>query len=103
LHAQAKPKVYIVTENEVIDATAQKAHTPLLQAALKAAGARVLATAGGKVVALVGDAPKRAAITEWGSLEQAAAFRNSEAWKKLAPQRDRAIKTIWSFAVEAVR
>ena len=66
----------------------------------KAAGARVLGTGGGKIVAIVGEAPKRVAITEWESLDQALAFRNSAAWKDLSPERDKALKTIRSFAVE---
>ena len=103
LHAQSKPKAYIVTENEVINAEAQKAYTPVVQAAQKAAGGRVFNTAGGKVVAFVGEAPKRVAISEWDSLEQAVAYRNSKAFKDLAPQRDKAIKIIRSFAVEAAR
>ena len=75
LHAQAKPKAYLVTENEVINAEAQKAYTPLVQAAQKAAGARVFNTAGGKIVAFAGDAPKRVAITEWESMEALVAYR----------------------------
>jgi uncharacterized protein (DUF1330 family) len=44
----------------------------------------------------------RAAITEWDSLEQAQAFYTSAAWKALAPQRDKAAKTIRRYTVEAV-
>ena len=47
-------------------------------------------------------APKRVAITEWDSLEQAQAFYNSAAWKNLAPQRDKAVKTIRRYVVEAL-
>jgi uncharacterized protein (DUF1330 family) len=58
---------------------------------------------GGKIVAMEGAAaPKRVAITEWDSLEQAQAFFNSKAWKDLAPQRDKATKTIRRYAVEVV-
>ena len=46
-------------------------------------------------------APMRVAITEWDSLEQAQAFYNSAAWKNLAPQRDKATKTIRRYTVEA--
>jgi uncharacterized protein (DUF1330 family) len=46
-------------------------------------------------------APKRVAISEWDSLEQAQAFYNSDAWKKLAPQRDKAVKTMRRYVVEA--
>ena len=104
LHAQAKPKAYSVTETELLDTAAQQVYTPLVQAAQKAAGAgaRNFRTAGGRVVALEGAAPKRVAITEWDSLEQAQAFYNSKAFKDLAPQRDKAVKTIRRFIVEAV-
>jgi uncharacterized protein (DUF1330 family) len=103
LHAQAKPKAYIVTEFESIDAEAAKAFTPLVQASQKAAGGRNLGTAGGKIVAFVGDPPKRVGIVEWDSLEQAVAWRNGQGWKDLAPQRDKALKLIQQYAVEAVR
>jgi uncharacterized protein (DUF1330 family) len=102
LHAQAKPKAYTVSELETIDAAANAAFVPLVQAAQKAAGGRNLRTGGGKIVALEGAAPKRVAITEWDSLEQAEAFYKSKAWNDLAPQRDKALKTIRRYAVEAV-
>jgi uncharacterized protein (DUF1330 family) len=102
LHAQGKPKAYTVSETEPLDAAAQAAYTPLIQAAIKAAGGRNFNTAGGKVVAFEGAAaPKRVAINEWDSLEQAQAFFNSAAFKNLAPQRDKAAKTTRRYAVEA--
>ena len=103
LNAQAKPKAYTVSETETLDAAAAKAYTPLVQAAQKAAGgARNFRTAGGRVVSIEGAAaPKRVAITEWDSLEQAQAFYNSKAYKDLAPQRDKAVKTTRRFIVEA--
>jgi uncharacterized protein (DUF1330 family) len=102
LHAQAKPKAYIITDLEVLDAAANDAFTPLIQAAQTAAGGRNLRTTGGKVVAFVGTAPKSVGIVEFDNLDQAVAFRNGEAWKNLSPQRDKAIKIIRQFAVEAV-
>src|SRR5712692_7697897 len=103
LHAQAKPKAYAVTETETLDAVAAAVYTPLVQAAQKAAGgARNVRTAGGRVVAIEGAAaPKRVAITEWDSLEQAQAFYNSKAYKDLTPQRDKAVKTTRRYIVEA--
>src|SRR5262245_59193476 len=74
LHAQmAAKKAYTVSELETIDAAANAAFVPLVQAAQKAAGARNLNTGGGKVVGLEGTPPKRVAITEWDSLEKAEA------------------------------
>jgi uncharacterized protein (DUF1330 family) len=103
LHAQAKPKAYTVSELETLDPAAQAVFTQLAQAALKAAGARSFNTGGGKVVALEGAAPpKRVVINEWDSLAQAEAYYKSKAWTDLAPQRDKAIKTIRRYAVEAV-
>src|SRR5262245_58183418 len=40
LHAQTKPKAYIVTETEVLDAAALAAYVPQAQAAARAAGGR---------------------------------------------------------------
>jgi uncharacterized protein (DUF1330 family) len=103
LHAQAKPKAYTVSELETLDAAAQAAYVTAVQAAQKAAGARLFNTGGGKIVAMEGaPAPKRVAITEWDSLEKAEAFYDSKAWKDLAPQREKATKTIRRYAVEAI-
>jgi uncharacterized protein (DUF1330 family) len=101
LHAQAKPKAFVITETEVLDAAALAAYSPLARAAADAAGARRVSPPGGKTVAFVGEAPKRVGIQEWESLEKAQAFRNSDAFKNLTPQRDKATKTIRSYAVEA--
>ena len=101
LHAQAKPKAYTVSEIETLDAAATAAFVPVIQAAQKAAGGRPLRTGGGKIVAMEGTAPKRVAITEWDSLEQAQAFYKSKAWNDLTPQREKAVKTIRRYVVEA--
>jgi uncharacterized protein (DUF1330 family) len=101
LHAQAKPKAYIVTDIEVLDTAANAAFTPLIRASQQAGGGRNLGTAGGNIVAFVGEAPKSVGITEWDSLDAAVAWRNSNAWKELSPQRDKAVKIIRQFAVEA--
>jgi len=101
LHAQAKPKAFVITETEVVDAAALATYSPLARAAADAAGARRVSPPGGKTVAFVGEAPKRIGIQEWESLEKAQAFRNSDAFKNLTPQRDKAVKTIRSYAVEA--
>jgi uncharacterized protein (DUF1330 family) len=103
LHAQAKPKAYTVAELETLDVAAQGVYVPAVLAAQKAAGGHPFNTGGGKIVAMEGAAaPMRVAITEWDSLEQAQAFYNSTAWKSLAPQRDKAAKTIRRYTVEAV-
>ena len=102
LHAQAKPKAYTVSELETLDAAANATFVPLVTAAQTAAGGRNLKTGGGKIVAMEGTAPKRVAITEWNSLAEAEAFYKSKAWNDLAPQRDKALKTIRRYAVEAV-
>jgi uncharacterized protein (DUF1330 family) len=102
LHAQAKPKAYSVTETEVLDAAAQAAYTPVVRPVLQAAGARPVTRPGGRVVAIEGSAPKRVGILEWESVEKAQEFYNSKAWTDLAPQRDKAVKTIRRYLVEAM-
>ncbi len=102
LHAQGKPKAYTVSELETLDAASNAAFVPLIVAAQQGAGGRNLKTGGGKIVAMEGTAPTRVAITEWESLEQAQAFYKSKAWNDLAPQRDKALKTIRRYIVEAV-
>ena len=56
LHAQAKPKAYVISETEVLDAAALAAYSPLIRAATDAAGGRRLSPPGGKIVAFVGGA-----------------------------------------------
>ena len=102
LHAQAKPKAYVVSELETLDPAAQAVFTPLAQAAQKAAGGRTFITGGGRVVGLDGaPPPKRVVINEFDSLDQAEAYYKSKAWNDLAPQRDKAIKTVRRYAIEA--
>jgi uncharacterized protein (DUF1330 family) len=100
LHAQAKPKAYVVSESEIVDAAAAAAYSPVVQAAQRAAGGRSFRTTG-KVVAIMGTAPQRVGISEWDSLEQAQAWFNSSARKDLEPQRNKAIKIIRQYVVEA--
>ena len=87
LHAQAKPKAYIVTESELLDAAALAAYTPQAQAAAKAAGGVPGVVASGRIIALVGEAPKRFGVSEWESVEKAQAYYTSEARKALDAQR----------------
>ena len=92
LHAQSTPKAYVVTEIEVINQVAQNAYLPKVGAVIKSTGGAYLAR-GGKIVALEGgDAPKRATIVVYDSLEKAQASRNSPAWTALSEDRKKAIK-----------
>jgi uncharacterized protein (DUF1330 family) len=101
LHAQAKPKAYIVTESELIDAAALASYTPQAQAAVKAAGGRPgVVPTGGKIVALVGTPPKRFGVSEWESLEKAQAWYKSAERKALDSQREKAFKVVRQFIVE---
>jgi uncharacterized protein (DUF1330 family) len=101
LHAQAKPKAYQITELEIIDNAAWQEFVKAVRATQQSAGGRNLRTAGGKVVAFVGDPPKHVGLTEFDSLDQAVAYRNSPAFKELDPLRNKAIKIVRQFTVEA--
>jgi uncharacterized protein (DUF1330 family) len=102
LHAQgAKLKAYVISENEIIDASAQAAYLPTARKLIAEAHGRALRTAGGRVVRIEGDAPPNsAALTEWDSVDDAVAFYKSKAWTDLAPQRDKAVKVVRRYAVE---
>jgi uncharacterized protein (DUF1330 family) len=100
LHAQTKPKAYLVTETEIIDATAAAAYIPRNRAAQKAAGGTSLRTTG-KITAVVGTAPKRVGITEWSNVDVVQAWLNSERRNELNVERAKATKIIRQFIVEA--
>jgi uncharacterized protein (DUF1330 family) len=104
LHAQAKPKAYTVSESETLDATAVAPFVSAIEGAQSAAGGHSLHTRGGRVITLDGHAaPKRVAIVEWDSLEQAQAFYKSKAWDDIGPLHAKAVNTTRRYAVEAVK
>jgi uncharacterized protein (DUF1330 family) len=100
LHAQAKPKAYVVTESEIIDQEAYKEFAPKAAEANKALGGQYLAR-GGKIAALEGEPPKRVTISVYDSFEQAQASRTSEVRKAFASLRAKALKTR-SYIVEGL-
>src|SRR5690349_14117526 len=102
IHAQgAKLKAYVVSENQVLDASAQAAYLPVARKLIDEAHGRALRTAAGRVVQIEGGAPpKSAALTEWDSVDDAVAFYKSKAWTELAPQREKAVRVIRRYAVE---
>jgi uncharacterized protein (DUF1330 family) len=101
LHAQANPPVYSVAEIDVADQAAYSTYVPKAQAAIKAAGGKVLA-AGGKITTVEGEPPKsRVVIQQWDSLEKFQAYRNSVAFKDLLPIREKVAK-FRTFVVEGV-
>jgi uncharacterized protein (DUF1330 family) len=101
LHAQVKPKAYTVTELETLDAKAAADFAVKVLKMQEGVGGRNLRTGGGKVMGLEGPpAPQRIAITEWDNVDKALAFFKSKEWADLAPERDKALKTIRRYAVE---
>jgi uncharacterized protein (DUF1330 family) len=100
LHAQAKPKAYMVTESEILDAAAAAAYSPQNQAAQAAAGGRAFRTTG-KVTAVIGTAPQRVSLGEWDNIDHAQAWLKSDARQKLEPERSKSIKIIRQYVVEA--
>jgi uncharacterized protein (DUF1330 family) len=99
LHAQAKSKAYLVTEGEVLDTANIASYTAALAAGQKAAGGRSLGTRG-KIVAIVGDPPKRVGISEWDSLEQMQAYHDSAAYKNVV-DGNKIVKIHRQYVVEA--
>jgi uncharacterized protein (DUF1330 family) len=82
LHAQAKPPVYFIAENDVTDSDGYKTeYLPLAQASIKAHGGRYLAA--GSATPFAGDPPKsRVVIHVWDSMEQLQAWFNSPDYRE---------------------
>ena len=100
LHAQAKPKAYIITESELLDAAALATYQPKAQAAVRSAGGTPGIIASGKIIAAIGDPPKRIGASEWPSAEQAQAYLKSPERAALDAERAKAFKTTRQFIVE---
>ena len=101
LHAQAKPKAYLVTESEILDQAALDSYMPGVTSALPAGGGRFLAGPGvTKAIAIVGTAPQRFGIAEFDTVDQAQAWMKSPAREAIAAQRNKAIKITRQFIVE---
>ena len=100
LHAQAKLKAYSVGEVEVMGAM-DPSYLPTVRKAIEAGHGHALRTVNGRVVTIEGaPPPKNVAIIEWDSLDDAVAFYKSKTWTDLAPQREKAQKTIRRYVVE---
>jgi uncharacterized protein (DUF1330 family) len=100
LHAQAKLKAYSVGEVEVMGAM-DPSYLPTVRKAIAAGHGHALRTVNGRVVTIEGaPPPKNVAIIEWDSLDDAVAFYKSKAWIDMAPQREKAQKTIRRYVVE---
>jgi uncharacterized protein (DUF1330 family) len=100
LHAQAKLKAYSIGDLEPLGAGLQPAYLTTVRKAITDAHGRSLRTLG-RVEHIEGAAaPKRVAIVEWDSLDDAVAFYKSKAWTDLAPEREKAQKTIRRYVVE---
>ncbi|HEX3162505.1 MAG TPA: DUF1330 domain-containing protein [Pseudolabrys sp.] len=82
LHAQAKPRAFVVAE---VDVTNQegfiKEYVPLAVKALTESGSKPVVR-GGKTATIEGAPPKRVVINSFDSLEQAVAAYNSAAYKE---------------------
>jgi uncharacterized protein (DUF1330 family) len=76
-------------------------YLPTVRKAIEAGHGHALRTLNGRVVSIEGaPPPKNVAIIEWDSLDNAVAFYKSKAWTDLAPQREKAQKTIRRYVVE---
>jgi uncharacterized protein (DUF1330 family) len=103
LHAQAKPKAYLVTESEILDSAALASYGPALASALQAAGGHWVGGASGptdKITAVIGDPPKRFGVTEFESIDKVQAWLKSSDREAIAPQRNKAVKLTRQFIFE---
>ncbi len=99
LHAQAKPSVYYIGENDVTNADAYaKEYLPRARELIVAGGGRYIAA--GKATPLEGEPPKaRIVVLAFDSLEKIQAWRNSAEFKELRKIGDKYAK-FRSYAIE---
>ena len=103
LHAQAKPKAYLVTESEILDRPALESYGSALASAMQAAGGHWIGGASGptdKITAVIGDPPKRFGVTEFDSIDKAQAWLKSSGREAIAAQRTKAVKITRQFIFE---
>jgi uncharacterized protein (DUF1330 family) len=101
LNAQAELKAYSIAEVEVLNPADLTSYVPPVRKKIGQSHGRSLRTLSGRVVPIEGSPPpKNVAIVEWDSVDDAMAFYKSKAWTDLAPQRDKAQKTIRRYVVE---
>ena len=102
LHAQAKPPVYYIAQNDVTDADAYvKEFASKVPATVKAHGGRFLVR-GGKVTALDGEAPKaRVVVQVYESMKQLKGWLSSPEYQALRKIGTK-YATFHTFAVEGV-
>jgi len=95
-------KAFLVTESEILDQAALATYIPPVRDALWAAGGRpaVISSIGGKVVALVGEAPRNLVVSEWESIAAAQAWLKSTELAALEPRRAKAYRVIRQYIVE---
>jgi uncharacterized protein (DUF1330 family) len=105
LHAQGKPKAYVIAEIEVTDAARFKPYLDGTAVIVPQAGGRFLAR-GNKTFTLAGAPPKPViAVVEWDSFEQAQAFlvlTPTRSWFQIARQ-DQTSAPSWSRAGDRAR
>jgi uncharacterized protein (DUF1330 family) len=102
LHAQAKPPVYVIGENDVTNVDAYtKDFVPLARASIKNSGGKPLA-ASQNVTSLEGAPQKsRVTINVFDSLEKAQAWRNGAEYKDARKIGDK-YATFRAYVVEGV-
>jgi uncharacterized protein (DUF1330 family) len=102
LHAQPKPPVYFIGDNDVSDPEAYaKEYLPRAQALIKAGGGRYLAA--GKAVSFDGPPPNdRVIIIVWDSMEQLQAWFNSPDYRAARKIGDQYAK-FHTFAIQGTQ
>src|SRR5436190_21673787 len=95
-------KAFLCTESEILDRAALAAYIPSVRDALVAAGGRpaVISSIGGKIIGLVGEAPRNLVVSEWQSLAAAQAWLNSAELTALEPQRKKAYRVLRQYIIE---
>ena len=100
VRAQAKPLAYTIAEVEVTDQATYQEYQKGASVQIPAAGGRFIAR-GGRTFVISGAPPRRAVVLQWESFEEAQAFFESEAYRRLVPTRDKS-SNFRAFVIEGV-
>jgi uncharacterized protein (DUF1330 family) len=107
VHAQAKPPVYFIGEIDVSNPDGYaKEYLPKAREIIKAHGGRLIAAAGAagsgpQVIAIDGEAPKRAVIYQYPGVDAVRAWRNDPAYEQVRKIGEKYAK-YRTFAVEGL-
>jgi len=89
----------MISESEIVNSAAVPGYNTEVKRVLKAAGGDL--SISDKVIPVLGTAPQRVGVTEFDSVDKAQAWVKSKEREGLAPVREKAVKIVRQYIIEA--